>query len=170
MIDLHTHILPGLDDGARTVEDALAMARTFVADGVTTVAATPHVRDDYPTSADAMLRGVESLQRELDAAGIGLTVLPGAEVAVRMAPRREPSGQPAAMSSRALISMGIGKTEDGRLEMEDEREGNETPRARSFSKALRAELQANRHPWRKRLPTRGCSNPTSEISPPPTGC
>ena len=82
MIDLHTHILPGLDDGARTLDDALDMARAFVADGVTAVAATPHVRDDYPTSAEVMLRAVDSLRRALDDEGVPLTVLPGAEVAV----------------------------------------------------------------------------------------
>lgn len=82
MIDLHTHILPGLDDGARTLADALEMARAFVADGVTTVAATPHVRDDFPTSADAMLRGVVALREALDAEAIPLTVLSGAELAV----------------------------------------------------------------------------------------
>ena len=48
MIDLHTHILPGIDDGAQTLDDALEMARAFVADGVATIAATPHVRDDSP--------------------------------------------------------------------------------------------------------------------------
>ena len=66
MIDLHTHILPGIDDGARTLDDALDMARAFVADGVTTVAATPHVRDDFPTSADVMLRAVDALRQVLD--------------------------------------------------------------------------------------------------------
>lgn len=82
MIDLHTHILPGIDDGARTLEDALDMARAFVADGVTAIAATPHVRDDYPTSADVMLHAVDTLRRALDAEGIPLTVHPGAELAL----------------------------------------------------------------------------------------
>jgi len=82
VIDLHTHILPGIDDGAQTLEDALDMAHAFVADGVTTVAAAPHVRDDYPTSADAMLRAVDALREALDEEGIPLTLLPGAEIAV----------------------------------------------------------------------------------------
>jgi protein-tyrosine phosphatase len=82
VIDLHTHILPGIDDGARTLDDALEMARAFVADGVTAVAATPHVRDDYPTSADVMLRAVGELRGALEEAGIPLTLLPGAELAV----------------------------------------------------------------------------------------
>lgn len=87
MIDLHTHILPGIDDGARTLDDALEMARALVADGVTTVAATPHVRDDYPTSADVMLRAVDELRGALEAAGIPLILLPGAELAVDRIPR-----------------------------------------------------------------------------------
>ena len=82
MIDLHTHILPGIDDGAQTLEDALAMARVFVAEGVTVVAATPHVRDDFPTSASVMLHSVAALRRVLDEEEIPLTLLPGAEVAV----------------------------------------------------------------------------------------
>jgi len=82
VIDLHTHILPGIDDGARTLDDALDMARAFVADGVTAIAATPHVRDDYPTSADMMLRAVDALRLALDEEGIPLTVHPGAEIAV----------------------------------------------------------------------------------------
>ena len=82
MIDLHTHILPGIDDGARTLEDALAMARVMVAEGVTVVAATPHVRDDFPTSANVMLHSVADLRRVLDEEEIPLMLLPGAEVAV----------------------------------------------------------------------------------------
>ena len=82
MIDLHTHILPGIDDGARTLDEALDMARTFVGEGVTAVAATPHVRDDYPTPAQVMLQAVTTLQRLLDEEGIPLVLLPGAEVAV----------------------------------------------------------------------------------------
>jgi protein-tyrosine phosphatase len=58
------------------------MARRCVGEGVTAVAATPHVRDDYPTSADVMLRTVAALQRVLDEQNVPLVVLPGAEVAV----------------------------------------------------------------------------------------
>jgi protein-tyrosine phosphatase len=87
LIDLHTHILPGVDDGARTLDDALDMARAFVAEGITTVAATPHVRDDYPTSAEVMLRAVDGLRHALHEEGIPLTVLPGAELAVDRLPR-----------------------------------------------------------------------------------
>jgi protein-tyrosine phosphatase len=87
VIDLHTHILPGLDDGARTLEDALDMARAFVAEGVIEVAATPHVRNDYPTSTDVMLRAVDALRRVLEAEGIPLVVHTGAELAIDWIPR-----------------------------------------------------------------------------------
>jgi protein-tyrosine phosphatase len=91
VIDLHTHILPGLDDGARTLEDALDMASAFADEGVTAVAATPHVRDDYPTTAETMQRGVAALQRVLDEAGIPLVLLPGAEIAVPWVARLDDS-------------------------------------------------------------------------------
>ena len=80
MIDVHTHILPGLDDGAQTLDDSLDMARAFIDDGVTAVAATPHVRDDYPTSAEAMLRAVERLREALNDERIQLAVHSGAEL------------------------------------------------------------------------------------------
>lgn len=82
MIDLHTHVLPGIDDGARTLDDSLEMARAFVADGVTEIAATPHVRVDYPTSADAMLAAVDLLRRAFEEAAIPLVVHAGAELDV----------------------------------------------------------------------------------------
>jgi protein-tyrosine phosphatase len=47
MIDLHSHILPGLDDGAKTLEDSVAMAEDAIADGITHVVATPHASSDY---------------------------------------------------------------------------------------------------------------------------
>jgi protein-tyrosine phosphatase len=103
VIDLHTHILPGLDDGARTLADAVELARAAVADGVTTVAATPHVRDDYPTSADAMHRGVETLRSALSVEGIPLEVLPGAEIALDRL--RE-------LSSSELARFGLGGNPD----------------------------------------------------------
>lgn len=47
MVDLHSHILPGLDDGAKTFEDSLAMAEDAIADGITHIVATPHASSDY---------------------------------------------------------------------------------------------------------------------------
>jgi len=82
MLDLHTHILHGVDDGPETLDDSLALARSFVAAGVDTVAATPHVRDDYPTALDTMQARVAELQTALAAAGIPLDVRPGGEVAI----------------------------------------------------------------------------------------
>lgn len=80
MIDLHAHILPGVDDGVRTLEEARDLARRSAADGVTAIAATPHVRDDYPTSAVRMERGVAELRADFSAAGVVVQVLHGAEI------------------------------------------------------------------------------------------
>jgi protein-tyrosine phosphatase len=76
VIDLHSHILPGLDDGARDLEEALGIARAAVTDGTRVIAATPHVRDDYPTTPGQM--ETAALARE----GIELELLPGGELAL----------------------------------------------------------------------------------------
>jgi protein-tyrosine phosphatase len=80
VIDLHSHILPGLDDGARTLEDARELARRAAADGVTAVAATPHVRPDYPTRPEDMERGVLGLREDFVEQGIPVEVLHGGEI------------------------------------------------------------------------------------------
>lgn len=82
MIDLHSHILPGLDDGARSLDDALGMARAAVADGITALAATPHVRADFPTSASTMEKAVDGLRIALAEEGIELELLRGGEIAL----------------------------------------------------------------------------------------
>jgi len=56
VIDLHSHILPGIDDGSPDVDVSLAMARAAVAQGINTMVATPHVNFDYPTPAEDMAR------------------------------------------------------------------------------------------------------------------
>jgi protein-tyrosine phosphatase len=43
MIDLHSHLLPGIDDGARSIDEALQLARVAVADGITHMTLTPHI-------------------------------------------------------------------------------------------------------------------------------
>jgi protein-tyrosine phosphatase len=82
MIDLHSHILPGVDDGARTLEESVALARLAAAEGIDVVAATPHVRDDYPTAAHEMERLVAEVGAALADEGVPLDVLPGAEIAL----------------------------------------------------------------------------------------
>ena len=47
MVDLHCHILPGLDDGPATMEESMAMAESAIADGITHVVATPHSNSQY---------------------------------------------------------------------------------------------------------------------------
>ena len=82
MIDLHAHLIPGLDDGARDLDESVAIARAMAADGVRVVAATPHVRADYPTTPAAMESGLAAVRAALDEAGVELVVLGGGEVAL----------------------------------------------------------------------------------------
>lgn len=82
MIDLHSHILPGLDDGARTVEESLAIARSLVDEGVSVVAGTPHVRDDHPTGAAAMEAALRVVREAVAREGLALEVLGGGEIAL----------------------------------------------------------------------------------------
>ncbi len=82
MIDLHAHILPGLDDGVRSLAEALALAEASLQDGVEVIAATPHVRDDYPTSAGQMEAALTALRSELAERRVALDVLQGGEVAL----------------------------------------------------------------------------------------
>ena len=86
MIDLHSHILPGVDDGAATLEDSIEIARSAVADGITAVAATPHVRGDYPTSAETMERLVGELRAALQRTGVALDGRPGGAIAFDVLP------------------------------------------------------------------------------------
>ena len=84
LVDLHSHVLPGLDDGAATLDDSLQIARAAVADGVTILAATPHVREDHPTAPGEMRSRVEALRARLGVEGIALELVPGGEIAVPM--------------------------------------------------------------------------------------
>lgn len=81
MIDLHCHLLPGLDDGAAELSVALDMARMLCADGVTVVACTPHILPGLYHNDGASIRSaVGDLQRALDDTGIALRLVEGADV------------------------------------------------------------------------------------------
>jgi protein-tyrosine phosphatase len=81
MIDLHAHILPGLDDGARGWDETLTMARMAVQDSIRGVVCTPHWNSGlYENGRERVLRTVEELRMRLREHSIGLEVYPGAEL------------------------------------------------------------------------------------------
>lgn len=82
VIDLHCHVLPGIDDGPKTIEDSLALARAAAAGGTTTIVATPHVSWEYANSATAITRAVARLNRRLAAEGVAVEICRGAEIAM----------------------------------------------------------------------------------------
>lgn len=62
MVDIHCHILPGLDDGPKQLADSLAMAKMAIADGITHVVATPHSNDTYVFKPDLIREHCEELR------------------------------------------------------------------------------------------------------------
>ena len=81
MIDLHVHLLPGLDDGPPDPDESLEMCRLCWEDGVRTVVATPHiVREVYENDRASILQAAAGFQALLRERQIPLRVLPGADV------------------------------------------------------------------------------------------
>lgn len=83
-VDLHNHLLPGLDDGPADWPAALALCRALVADGVTHAAATPHLYGPYtePDRVELIRFRTTQLVRRLDEASIPLVIYPGADVRI----------------------------------------------------------------------------------------
>ena len=82
-VDIHCHLLPGIDDGASDFEESLAMARLSVDQGVDTVVVTPHQCGAFAHNrGDEIRRRTEELQANLQAAEVPLRVLPGADVRI----------------------------------------------------------------------------------------
>ncbi len=82
VIDLHSHILPGIDDGSERDRDSVEMARLAAADGISVVACTPHRGYAYDTTPGQVADGIAALQPQIDAAGIALTLVSGLEIAI----------------------------------------------------------------------------------------
>ena len=83
MIDLHCHILPGLDDGASNMEDSLEMVEKAVSQGITHIVCTPHHNNGrYENPKDQVMASVSLLQSEINKRKLNLTVLEGQEVRI----------------------------------------------------------------------------------------
>lgn len=82
-VDIHCHLLPGIDDGAKSWDESLAMARMAVADGIETIVLTPHQLGGFEhNSGDLIRRTTKELQRILKENEIPLQVFPGADVRI----------------------------------------------------------------------------------------
>lgn len=85
VIDLHCHVLPGIDDGPATIEDSIAIARAAAAGGTSRIVATPHVSWRFPNSAQTIERLTRDLRERLRAERVPVEILPGAELAMTWA-------------------------------------------------------------------------------------
>jgi len=82
-VDVHCHLLPGIDDGAESWDEALAMARIAVSESIGTVVATPHQLGNYAHNRGDEIRSrVEQMRQLLDHQEVPLSVLPGADVRI----------------------------------------------------------------------------------------
>ena len=84
MIDLHCHLLPGVDDGPPDYAVSAAMATAALADGIEAIVATPHVSMRYRTDPLSIAGRAQELEAEYARRGVGLRVLPGAEVSLSL--------------------------------------------------------------------------------------
>src|SRR5947209_19559627 len=81
MIDIHTHVLPGIDDGPEDTVGSVAMAHLAAERGTSTLVATPHIREDYPrVKPEEIQERARTLNRLVRDYGIEVFVVPGAEV------------------------------------------------------------------------------------------
>lgn len=84
MIDLHCHILPGVDDGAVDIEVAIEMASMAVADGITTTACTPHIMPGVYDNAPSVIRArIDALRKALAEADVPLELVVGSDAHIR---------------------------------------------------------------------------------------
>lgn len=83
MIDIHSHLLPGIDDGSPTWETSLEMARNAVADGIEAALMTPHHHNGkYNNPVEEVIKLTEQFQQLLDEKNIPLTVFPSQEIRI----------------------------------------------------------------------------------------
>lgn len=99
MIDIHCHILPGVDDGARNLTESLLMADMAINDGIKGIVCTPHwLPGMFDTRRSFILSAVDELRQELQQRGLDMQLYPGAEL------RLDPA-IPAGISNGDLLTL-----------------------------------------------------------------
>ena len=108
LIDVHCHLLPGLDDGCRNLRESLECARRLVAAGFTHAFCTPQVGQDLPhNNLENVQRAVTELQAALDAGGIPLVLFPGGDMRLGREALDAPPDD--------LLLMNLGESRGGRF-------------------------------------------------------
>ncbi len=82
-IDLHCHILPGLDDGPQTLDESVIMAEMACSEGIGSIVATPHIRENI-FSPELIKERIQVLREALIERGIPVEILYGADVSVQL--------------------------------------------------------------------------------------
>jgi protein-tyrosine phosphatase len=101
-IDVHSHLLPGIDDGCKTVEESITCARALVAAGYTHAFCTPHIWPTYKgISRVSVPRWCEALAMELAKAEVPLKLLPGGEMNLYLGVDKTPAEE--------VVPLGLGR-------------------------------------------------------------
>jgi protein-tyrosine phosphatase len=101
-IDVHSHLIPGVDDGCRDLAESIACAKLLVEAGYTHSFCTPHVLPEFPGNTVANItRKTRELQAALAAAGVPLKLTPGGEITIRE--------RTSATAADALVSFGMAR-------------------------------------------------------------
>lgn len=90
MIDLHTHVLPAIDDGPATIEESIELIRAAHAAGTRAMVATPHVSGRYPNRSATIAELTQQLNERLRGEGVDVEILAGAEVAMTKVAELDP--------------------------------------------------------------------------------
>src|SRR5437588_208159 len=86
-VEIHFHILAGVDDGPETIEESVELARVAAREGTGTIVATPHVRPDVPTDVHELAERRRELSARLAQERIAIDLVTGAELGHMMVPR-----------------------------------------------------------------------------------
>ncbi|QUH19075.1 tyrosine-protein phosphatase [Alkaliphilus sp. B6464] len=81
MVDLHSHILPNIDDGAKDIDEALQMGEIAVEQGISQIIATPHfIEGELASKKEKIEEAIDALNKTFEKEGMNLKILPGNEV------------------------------------------------------------------------------------------